>query len=531
MANRPDSGKISEAATEVDVETVDDVNGMTREQLEAELIRVKTEYNEMHSLLSRLFNDADSEAFEILRVKFNSDQDAGNMKHDSSKLKGLLSKQSKDANVPSRAVTFSPVKTQISDRSGDNLKLHREATFVNLDTSNSYSRNMETENALSNRLCQLDSYLGMRGITEGSSSSASVTDHRMMRMVSISDSSQGSRPASSAVGSNTSRPRSASQPRSSFQSVKNEVYKPEKFTQPVPKRSFHEINSFLNGNKVLPSPGAPDEFNFKPASDVCYEDITADKNSRKRAAANAKENPKTSLVPPRRDLLRMEEDKEGNKKTPLTTHQKGPLKWTSETGSMSAYDAGFLDDKSEALPGGYPRKITLNNQCTTVHKKQGSLKKGFTTNQKTDVILSRTKSAGERVSRPRSAVACYTDFVYSVPTPVIMPASNNGAETGGGRDSKTFLRPPLKSAMDSRSSSDLTEMRQQVLRPSARENTPTSNFGSASTNRSKTATGIISEGQIEMKIAKHMDSLSHQYKNSTLALQKKIGVTIDGLVK
>ena len=167
MANRPDSGKISEAATEVDVETVDDVNGMTREQLEAELIRVKTEYNEMHSLLSRLFNDADSEAFEILRVKFNSDQDAGNMKHDSSKLKGLLSKQSKDANVPSRAVTFSPVKTQISDRSGDNLKLHREATFVNLDTSNSYSRNMETENALSNRLCQLDSYLGMRGITEG----------------------------------------------------------------------------------------------------------------------------------------------------------------------------------------------------------------------------------------------------------------------------------------------------------------------------------------------------------------------------
>ena len=76
---------------------------------------------------------------------------------------------------------------------------------------------------------------------------------------------------------------------------------------------------------------------------------------------------------------------------------------TSETGSMSAYDAGFLDDKSEALPGGYPRKITLNNQCTTVHKKQGSLKKGFTTNQKTDVILSRTKSAGERVSRPRSA--------------------------------------------------------------------------------------------------------------------------------
>ena len=167
MANRPDSGKISEAATEVDVETVDDVNGMTREQLEAELIRVKTEYNEMHSLLSRLFNDADSEAFEILRVKFNSDQDAENMKHDSSKLKGLLSKQSKDANVPSRAVTFSPVKTQISDRSGDNLKLHREATFVNLDTSNSYSRNMETENALSNRLCQLDSYLGMRGITEG----------------------------------------------------------------------------------------------------------------------------------------------------------------------------------------------------------------------------------------------------------------------------------------------------------------------------------------------------------------------------
>ena len=57
----------------------------------------------------------------------------------------------------------------------------------------------------------------------GSSSSASVVDHRMMRMVSISDSSQGSRPASSAVGSNTSRPRSASQPRSSFQSVKNEV--------------------------------------------------------------------------------------------------------------------------------------------------------------------------------------------------------------------------------------------------------------------------------------------------------------------
>ncbi|XP_075238999.1 uncharacterized protein LOC142334668 isoform X2 [Convolutriloba macropyga] len=517
---RPDSGKVSEAPTEVDVVTVDDVTCLSREQLEVELVKVRTDYQQLYSLVSRVFN-SDTDALEELRVKFNPQSEPIRVTGKTVK-SGLGSR--KDRTSPNRAVTFSSVQTRFVERPDDHLKLRREATFVNFDRTS--SRNVETDNALSNRLCKLDSYMNMqRGITEASSSTSSVSDHRMLRMVSISDSNNGTRPNSSVGNGTISRPKSASQTRNAFHSYRNEVYNPNKFTQPVPKHSFDEINSFLNGNKSLPTPGNPNtEFNFTTDGDVYYDDSVSQETRSKRSMAytNLRYTTKTSLVPPRRDQMQSDEEKDGSsRKTPLTS-QKTPLKWNrSEIAAGHAYDSGFLDETTDL-------NCRSNNSSHVPPKKQqGSLKKGFTTSRSKN----ESSRAGERVPRPKSAVACYTEFVYSVPTPIVVNATAEGTEAA--KVSRTYLRPPRGPSATTRSNSDLTELRQKatIVSEGNRGHDIIDGGSATEEQRSKTAGGIISEAQIEMRMSKHMEGLSHQYKKSTVALQKKIGVAIDGIVK
>ncbi len=190
---RPDSGKESEAATEVDVEvSVSELSTLSREALERELTQLKHDHQKLVTLVRRLFT-ADHSAFEELRQLYGN----GNVPKTKEKPGNC---NGKGSTSPSRAVTFSSVQTRMVDRTGPDLKLRREATFVDLSKNGSL-KSSDSESALTNRLGHIESYLNMaRGVAEESPAvvaSSHESHNRVMRMASAVSLEFGSRPGSS----------------------------------------------------------------------------------------------------------------------------------------------------------------------------------------------------------------------------------------------------------------------------------------------------------------------------------------------